>query len=63
MKIVIEFARSVFYSSEKSGNLATKIKKKTIKKTTLDPRPSTKTYLPGATFGGKKEVSLKASKK
>ena len=41
MKIVIEFPRKVFYSSEKSGNLATKAKKKTYKKTTLDNLPST----------------------
>ena len=46
MKIVIEFPRKVFYSSQKSGNLATKaqktIKKKQKqkkKKTTLDNLP------------------------
>ena len=37
MKIVIEFARNVFYSSEKSGILSTKAQKND-KKTTLDPR-------------------------
>ena len=43
MKIVIEFARNVFYSSEKSGNLGTNAKKKTIKKmpSTLDSISST----------------------
>ena len=42
MKIVIEFARNVFYSSEKSGNLATKAqrnyKKYDRRQFTLDPR-------------------------
>ena len=43
MKIVIEFARNVFYSSEKSGNLGTNAKKKTIIKipSTLDSISST----------------------
>ena len=53
MKIVIEFARNVFYSSEKSGNLGTNAKKKLLKRyprpSTVYPRPSTwpstKTYI------------------
>ena len=37
MKIVIQFARNAVYSSEKSGNLATKVQKNYLK-ITLDPR-------------------------
>ena len=45
MKIVIEFARNVFYSSDKSGNLVIKAQRN-YKKTTLDNLPTSLENIP-----------------